>query len=54
MITIVVTSIICFTVILAVGMWKADRTEQRVLVRELSTQATPDQRDMIRKQAGLS
>ena len=54
MTAIVVTSIACFTALLIFGMWKADRTEHRALIRELARQAQPDQLDQIRRSAGLS
>jgi hypothetical protein len=37
MIPLVLTTIICVTVLLLGGIWKADRTEQRALVERMST-----------------
>lgn len=51
---LIAVSIACFTLLLIAGMWKADRDQNRALLRELAAQASPDQLAEIRRQAGLS
>lgn len=51
---LIAVGIICFTLLLVAGMWKADRSEHRVFLRELAAHAQPDQHEQIRRQAGLS
>ena len=44
---LIAVGIVCFTLLLLGGMWKADRDAQRALVKELSTRQPIDAQSLI-------